>query len=206
MRALLLPLIASCSLVLSGCSAVYSVHPLNTNEDAVEEPALEGKWTPGDEDKSQFCIQKSDGREYNMLISHPNSKLLQLYKINLVRLNSDLLADIAFKSQLFDREEFEPPLGSITHHVIVKLDISENDLGYAPLDADVIGKQNAEGSAHLDYLLTDDELLVTASTEDLRQYLSAYGDRVFPSFSHLQRMIESDGTGASVPCSLPTAP
>ena len=40
MRALLLPCLAVCSLALSGCSAVYSAHPLNTKEDAVEVPAL----------------------------------------------------------------------------------------------------------------------------------------------------------------------
>lgn len=206
MRALLLPFIASCSLVLSGCSAAYSVHPLNTSEDAVEEPALEGKWTPGDGDKSGLCIQKSDGTEYNMLVSDPDSKIIQLFKINLVRLNSDLFADIAFKSQLFDREQVDLPLGAITNHVIVKLDISENDLAYAPWDPDVIDKQNKEGSAHLDYLTTDDAMLVIASTEDLRQYISIYSDRLFPEFSHYRRLADDEPTAAAVPCSLPTPP
>lgn len=206
MRALLLPFIASCSLILSGCSAVYSAHPLYTNEDAVEEPALEGKWTPGNDDKTAFCIQKSDGTEYNMVVSEPDSKIIQLFKINLVRLNSDLFADIAFKSQLFDREEVDPPLGTITNHVIVKLDISENDLAYAPLDADVIEKQSKEGSAHLDYLDTNDAMLLTASTEDLRQYISIYSDRLFPEFSHYRRLADDEPTAAAVPCSLPTPP
>lgn len=208
MRALLLPFIASCSLALSGCSAVYSVHPLYTNEDAVEEPALEGKWTNNtDKGDEVLCIQKSDGTEYNLVVSSPSARIIVLYKLNLLRLNDQLFADMIFKSQLVDRMEAGVPLGTIFNHVIVKLDVSATDLAYAALDADVIEKQNREGLPPLDYIATDDAMLLTGSTEDLRHYISVYGDRIFTSQGHYQRMNESDGPGTvSVPCSFPTPP
>lgn len=208
MRALLLPFIASCSLFLSGCSAVYSVHPLNTSEDAVEEPAFEGKWTGDETGKGDetLCIQKTDGTEYNLVVSSPSSKILALYRINLVRLNDQLFADMIFKSQLIDGTEPSVPLGTTFSHVIAKLEVSDHDLAYAGLDGDVIEKQNHDGLPPLEYLTTEDAMLLTGSTEDLRQYISVYGDRIFTSFSHYQRMPEDGPRTASVPCSLPTPP
>jgi hypothetical protein len=207
MRALLLPCFAVCSLALSGCSAVYSAHPLSTNEDAVEEPALEGIWTDSDDDKAQFCIQKSDAHAYNMTIVDPDSKLTAIYRIDLVRLNDLLFADMVFQKMAIDRTQIEPPLGTISNHVIVKLDISEDVLTYFPMDSRAIQNQNGEGYSQLEFISEGDVMLLTTSTQDLRQYLSGYSEKVFSDSGHLTRKIDDGTPGTStMTCGLPTPP
>jgi len=197
MRALLLPCLSIISLVLSGCRIVYSVHPLSTSDDAVEEPALEGAWTSGGNDDTVLCVQKSDGHTYSMFVTSPSSKLVEVYEINLVRLNDQLFADIFVKEQAVDHTEVEPPLGSISNHVIIKLDIAEDDLAFSGLDASAIQQQTTEGLPSLDFLDAGDVMLLTASTDDLRQYLSAYADRVFLSNDHYTRKIDEEAGGTS---------
>lgn len=206
MRALLLPCLAVCSLALSGCSAVYSVHPLNTKEDAVEEPALQGTWTTGKDNDSDLCIQKSEGHAYSMIMFDPDSKLTEIYQINLVRLNDQLFADIVFDQQAVDRTKFDTPLGTITNHVIVRLEIAEDDLTYWVLDSRAIRNLSEEGYPPLDFLDINEGILLTTSTDGLRQYLYQYPDRVFTDSDHYKRMINEE-TGAPVmACSLPTPP
>jgi hypothetical protein len=206
MRALLLPCLALCSLALSGCSVVYSVHPLSTKVDAVEVPALQGAWTTGKDDDGDLCIQKSDGHAYSMILFDPTSKLTEIYQINLVRLNDQLFADIVFDKETVDRTEIEPPLGSITNHVIVKLEITENDITYSALDSSAIRNLSQQGYTPLDFLDVNEGILLTTSTDDLRQYLSLYSDRVFTDPEHYKRKI-NDETGAPVmACSVPTPP
>ena len=206
MKALLLPCLAVCSLAMSGCSVAYSVHPLNTKEDAVEEPALQGVWTTGKDDDGDLCIQKSDGHAYSMIMFDPASKLTEIYEINLVRLNDRLFADIVFDQQAVDRTKFETPLGTLTNHVIVKLDIAEDDITYFPLDSRAIRNLSQEGYPPLGFLEVNEGILLTTSTDDLRLYLSLYPDRVFTDSEHYKRKINEETGMPVTSCSLPTLP
>jgi hypothetical protein len=196
MRALLLPCLAVCSIALSGCS-VYSAHPLANSEDAVEEPALVGAWTPVESGSDDVCIQKADGHGYSLIRFDPNSKLTEIYQIDLVRLNDQLFADMVFKKEVVDRTEVEPALGTIANHVILKVDIADDDLTYYALDPDAIREQNKQGSAPVQLLEEDDTMLLTASTDEMREYLSAYADRVFVSGVRYTRKIDAEEAGGA---------
>jgi hypothetical protein len=206
MKALQLPLLAVCSLALSGCSVAYSVHPLSTKGDAVEVPALQGVWTTGKDDDSDLCIQKSDGHAYSMILFDPTPKLTEIYQVNLVRLNNQLFADVVFDKQAVDRTEFETPLGTLTNHVIVKLDIAEDDLTYSVLDSSAIRNLSQQGYTPLDFLDVNEGILLTTSTDDLRQYLSLYSGRVFTDPEHFKRKINEETGTPITACSLPTPP
>ena len=206
MRALLSLCLAVCSLALSGCSVVYSAHPLNSKEDAVEEPALQGTWTSGEDNNSDLCIQKSDGHAYSMIMFDPTVKLTEIYEINLVRLNDQLFADIVFDEETVDRTKIEPPLGAITNHVIVKLDVSDDDIAYSVLDTSAIRTQNEVGYSPLDSLKINQGILLTTPTDDLRQYLSLYSDKVFSDSDHFKRKIDERTGSPVMTCSLPTPP
>ncbi len=207
MRAMLLPCLAVLSLVLAGCKGVYSDQPLNTSEDAVQEPALEGVWTNGDSDDTQLCVQRSDGHAYSLIVSEPSSKITQVFQINLVRLNHELFADMVFQKQVVDRTEAELPLGTIPNHVIVKLDIADDDLAYSALDYGTIQNLDKEGYPPLQFLDEGDVVLLTTSTGDLRQYLSVYADHVFGSPEHYTRKVDQEAGGSSTTaCSVPTPP
>ena len=105
MRALLLPSLACLSLILSGCSAVNSAHPLYTSEDAVQEPALVGTWISDDKDMPEFVFQKSDGNAYNMVLTDEESKTVYLYEVHLVRLEDQTFMDIVFRKQTVNGTE-----------------------------------------------------------------------------------------------------
>jgi len=190
MRALLLPSLACLSLILSGCSAVNSAHPLYTSEDAVQEPALVGTWISDDKDMPEFVFQKSDGNAYNMVLTDEESKTVYLYEVHLVRLEDQTFMDIVFRKQTVNGTEAGEALGVIPHHVIAKVEITENDLAYAVMDSDAVEKQNATGYLPFEFVKDGDTMLITSPTEVMREYFSTHSGLVFSDFEHLTRKAE----------------
>jgi hypothetical protein len=190
---LLLFLVSAC-LGLSGC-APSSVHPLYTDQDAVVDPALEGTWSSGSDQKAELGFQKSGDHKYDLAIlckgdksECPNTEVRQNDEVNLVRLGGQLFMDLAFKDQTIDGVEVDEPLGVLHAHVIVKVKISGDELAYATLDEEAIRKQSISGSSPLDYYQMSNEImLVTAQTEALRAFVSAHTEEVFSDFEHLSR-------------------
>lgn len=224
MRALLIPCVAFCSLALSGCSVVYSVHPLATKDDAVDEPALVGQWKPSSDD-ARLCIQKGDHNIYTLLVADSDSKpdsdskaerdsksekdpkLVEAYQITLVRLEDQLFADMVATDQAVDGTRIEPPAGTLRHHVILRLKVTDSDLAYSALRTSAIEEAKKQGLAPWDYLEIDDGLLLTASTEELRWSVSHYADRLFDEDEeHFIRVTESDANGSSTLCPAITPP
>jgi hypothetical protein len=187
MKALVLSSLVLLCLALSGCTA-YSIHPLYTSEDAVVAPALEGTWIEADKnDPSEFRLQKSGAHEYSLVLSSPDSKIDQNYSVNLVRLGDQLFMDIVFKGQTIDGTRIDDPLGAVSTHVVVKVNVTGDKLAYATLDGDAIKKQNSSETLRLEYTETDETVLVTAQTVDLRRYLSVHPNDVFSDYEQLTR-------------------
>ena len=185
MKALLLLSLAALCLFLSGCPA-YSVHPLYTDQDAVVEPALEGTWTDSSDEKSEFRFKRSGDHEYTLVVSDPDSRIEQNYKVNLVRLGDQLFVDLAFKDQTVNGAKIDDPIGVVPTHAIAKVSISGDDLAYATLEDEPIQKQNP-GRDGLRYVATEETLLVTAHTEALRRYVSVHADDAFSEWNHFTR-------------------
>ncbi len=221
MKALLIPFAAFCSLGISGCRVVYTVHPLNTSEDAVEEPALVGQWASSSNSDDQFCILKADNHTYTMVISATDSKsdedgksaadaksetattMVGTYQITLVRLDDQLFADMVAKDLVVNGTKVEGPIGSVNHHVILKLDLTDSELGYKVLDSSAIRQANEQGYATLPYVEIDDGILLTAPTEELRFSVSHFADRLFETDEeHFTRVTDADAQASSPsPCS-----
>lgn len=216
MRALWIPWVACCSLALSGCHAVYSAHPLHTSEDAVEEPALVGEWKSSSNDGDRFCIQKGEDNTYTMIVSDSENEsksdgdakpekaltIMQKYQITLVQLDNQLFADMVPSGQLVGGREVDPPVGAVYHHILIKLELADPDLGYFLLDSSTVREANAQGYAPLGYMEIDDGILLTASTEELRWAVSHYADRLFRnSEEHYVRATGNEADGTPSPCS-----
>ncbi len=201
MRALLIPCVAFCSLVLSGCNVVYSVHPLATKDDAVDEPALVGQWTETDDSSHErLCIQKADTNTYTLIVSESDpksdkeAKLVEAYQVTLVRLDDQLFADMVAKGQALNGTDIDPPVGALYHHVIVKLDLTDSDLRYTVLDPGAIREANQQGYAPLSFIEIDDGILLTAPTEELRWTVSHYPDLLFQEGGHYTRLTEGEAS------------
>jgi len=225
MRAFLIPCVAFCSLALSGCSVVYSVHPLATKDDAVDEPLLVGQWKHSGDGDSSMCIQKGDHGTYTMIIadddaksesdpkpaSDPNaekpSKLVETYQVTLVQLEDKLFADMVAGDLAVDGTKVDLPVGAVKRHSIVKLNVTDSDLTYTVLRTSAIREAKEQGYAPLDFVEIDDGLLLTSSTEDLRFSVSHFADRLFEEDEdHFTRVIDNGAVGSSHPCPAITPP
>jgi hypothetical protein len=187
MHARLLPFLSLVCLVLSGCSA-YSAHPLYTTQDAVVEPALEGTWTAKPDDDAEFSIQKSGEHGYSLTIPTSSEKSVQTYKVNLVRLGNQLFADMIFDSETVQGKKIDSPVGAVPMHVIVRIEVTADQLSYAVLDEEAIKKQNAVEATPLKLLQTDEALVITEETDALRHYISIHAPDIFGKPDRLKRM------------------
>ncbi len=179
-------------LPLIGCPS-YSLHPLCTDQDAVVEPALEGTWLGTDPgDKGEITFKKVGEHEYSAASFDADPKVIQTYKIHLVRLGGQLFMDYIADEQTIAGAKLDNPPGVIATHMIMKVKVSGDDLAYATLEDDAIRKQNPTGGGPLDYQITDEgAVLVTAQTDTLRRYISAHTDDTFSSFDHLKRKVNA---------------
>ena len=206
MRALWLTCFTLCALA-SGCKCVYSFRPLYTVDDAVEDPSLVGEWRSERNRGVALCIEKAEGSSYNLIASSSQSeaesekpsKLLEIYKVTLVRLDDQLFADMVAGSQLVNGMEVDAPAGAIYHHVIIKLDLNNSELEYSLLDSDAIQEANEQGFAPLPYVDVGDTVLVTASTEELRWAASRYADRLFLEKGERYTKVNDVDAGGSSP-------
>jgi hypothetical protein len=219
MRASLILCVAFCSLALSGCSTVYSAYPLNTSEDAVEEPALLGEWKSTTHEDDGFCIINGDHNSYVLITSVKGAqsnqgansegdrtaeqppKLLQAYQVTLVRLGDQLFADMVGVGQALNDTEIEPLAGARYHHIILELNLTDSDLGYSVLGTAAVKEASQQGYAPLSYVEIGDDILLTASTEELRWAVSHYTDRLFSdSDEHYVHLTDSGSDRPPSPC------
>jgi len=163
------------------------LHALYTDQDEVEEPALEGTWSLGPDDNGGLAFQKSGKHEYTLAIFCTDTKVTQNYEVHLVRLGDQLFMDLIFKDQTVDGTEVDSPLGVVPAHVIAKVKISGDDLAYATLEDDAIRRRGSAGDISLDYEMENGSMFVTAQTDALRRYISAHAEDVFSDFEHLKR-------------------
>jgi len=194
MRALLAPCFALGFLTLSGCTAVYTVHPLATGEDNGDAPELPGTWISSKDKDDKFCIQKDDHGSYSLVLSDPDSKAVEVYNVDLVRLDNQLYGDMVYHKAYFNGKDYDGPAGSVDFHVISKLELSQTDMSISILDSEAIKDANKTGYAPLDFIDTDGAMLLTSSTEDLRWSLLHYSDRLFAD-SDSEHYVKSTETG-----------
>ena len=99
--------------------------------------------------------------------------------------------DLALKSEAVCQTDIGDQLGVVPHHVIAKVDITQEDLAFSSMDADLILKQNMGEYFPLEHVDSEGLLLITSPTESLRKYISDYAGNVFSDEEHLTRKPES---------------
>jgi len=189
----LVGLVILASIFLAGCP-VSDLYPLYNSSDNVDEPMLVGKWIPPDpNDKGTISFEKTSGGGYRMIIDDPDSGLYDQYVVHLVRLGGNLFADIRFSGRGHGEVSADMPIGMIAAHMVVKLTVTKDDLGWATMDddalknilkADVPPQKPAVGNMAYD----SDNSLVLADTETLRQYVTTHAKDGFSEGDHWHRM------------------
>lgn len=192
MKKPLLGLAILASVFLAGCP-VSDLHPLYNSSDNVLEPLLVGKWIPPDSgDKGYIAFEKSSGSGYTMILSDPDTGLTDRYDFQLVRLGGNLFADLHFSTRTHADKNVDMPIGVIATHMVVKLTVTQDDLGWATMDDDALknvlkndAPSEKSGVGNMAY--DSDDSLVMAGTETLRRYVTAHATDGFSEGDHWRR-------------------
>lgn len=194
MKKPLLGLVILASIFLAGCP-VSDLHPLYNSSDNVSEPLLVGKWVPKDEsgDKGFLAFEKASGSGYTMILSDSDTGLTDRYDVQLVRLGGNLFADLRFANRARGDKTSDMPFGVIATHMVVKLTVTKDDLGWATMDDDslknILKKDApAEKPAVGNLAYDSDNSLVMADTETLRRYVTAHATDGFSEGDHWHRV------------------
>jgi hypothetical protein len=192
MKKTILGLVIVASFFLAGCP-VSDLHPLYNSSDNVSEPLLVGKWTPPDAgDKGFIAFEAASNGGYTMIVQDPDSKDADHYDVRLVRLGENLFADLRFANRARGEANVDMPIGVIATHMVVKLTVAKDDLGWAAMDDDAMklfsktdARPDEPASGKLEY--DSDTLLVLSGTETLRRYVVAHATDGFPEIVRWHR-------------------
>lgn len=191
----LIPIVLA-ALFLSACGPVLTVNPLFEESDRVFEPALLGTW--GDAGSS-FTF-KPYGKKLYFLVYRDGPKQSQ-YIVTVGKLGDQLFMDAYPSERKYNdagkpiiQESNEAFLPAVPMHVIMKVDIRDDDLYLALLDQEW-------AAAHLDKITfdygpgsaiktpDDDILFLTLPTDKLQDLVKSYKDdtEAFPAEEPLTR-------------------
>jgi hypothetical protein len=192
MKKTILGLVIVASIFLAGCP-VSDLHPLYNESDNVVEPLLVGKWIPPDaNDKGSIEFHDGPGSSYTMVVQDPDSKDADHYDVHLVRLGGNLFADLRFTNRTRGEANVDMPIGVIAAHVLTKMTVTKDDLGWATMEEDpwknflkndVPPEKHTVGNLEYD----SDASLVLADTESLRRYVVAHAKDGFSEADHWHR-------------------
>jgi len=192
MKKTILGLAIVASIFLAGCP-VSDLHPLNNGNDHVVEPLLVGKWIfQNSDDKGSISFEKASGNGYAMILDDPETGLTDRYDVQLVRLGENLFADLHFSNRAHGNTTVDMPFGVVTTHIVAKLTITKDDLGWATMEDDalknILKKDAPPEKPAVGTLPYDSEnSLVLADTETLRRYVTAHAKDGFSDGDHLKR-------------------
>jgi hypothetical protein len=198
----------SLAAILVGCVPVMSLHPLYTEKDIIFEEKLLGTWVDDsndtvwefqrvvDESEKAIEFKRPDRPEnaYKLLFHDNKDGTKGSFFAHLVKLENKLFLDV-YPSQLpyVPKDPNEGWLYNIFFlvpvHTFIRVDSIDPQLGMMLTDDDGMKKLLAEDPNAVKYELTDDNLILTASTQELQAFVLKYADdsRVFSNEIVLSR-------------------
>jgi hypothetical protein len=179
-------------ITLSGCWTL-SIYPLFTEEDLITDPMLEGIWgDPEDPEDETWDFKQMNDKSYRLIVREDEQRLLidpakdGLFEVHLLQLGDYKFLDIY-------PEEPEGVNGFYKSHVIpahsfVRVRIEGNVLLTAGLDIEWLGEQLDQGLLDISHEQRNDEIVLTASTEELQRWVLENIDVAFEKFEELSRL------------------
>jgi len=165
------------------CGCVPSIHGIATEETTVWDEQLLGKW--GDADKAddpnaefwQFEKGQGDGR-YRLL--HSDKGKVGEFDAVMVQLGDMLFLDL-FPGENDDLENVNElyRVHLVRAHLFIRVDELGEKLKLRFMDVDDVKELVKENPAVVKHETRDDEIILTADTEELQYFLLRYGDEIF---------------------------
>jgi hypothetical protein len=179
-------------LALAGCGPVMSLFPLRTAEDKLFDEQLLGEWRQVDPDKQKTISNEAAGDEHRWTFTRAGDgsgydvKVLWTDKkkkdglissAHLVQLGNFLFIDFQGYSGEEDGFGYHP-FPVVNAHMLarIRLQAAQKSLRIDFLKDDWIRNQIKAGKPVLATLDTDENLLVTATTQELRKFALAHAE------------------------------
>jgi len=176
MRITTIALLLSVVLILGGCGPVESQNPLFTDKDVTFDPGLVGTWVSDDD--GAVTLKRSHGQTYKGVYrENPREKPIAVE----ARLGD--VVGLRFLDVMFLSEEAHGG------HMFFRYSRDASVLQLTGLNSDWVQKVLTSGETKLDYQMVKDEIVLTAPTDDLRQFVVKYASEkeAFPVVMEFHR-------------------
>jgi len=179
-RRYLTALFAIAALVcLVSCAPVLSLHPWYADNDVVFQPALLGSWfDPTEKDpQAGLVFEKGEANSYKVTcIDFSETQHLDLvFDAHLVKLDGKLFIDAVQASAKVRGEQVD--LGAVVAgHLVGRISIQGDALQIRFLDDDWVKKGIEAGKISITHEDVDGTPVLTASTQELQEFLLAHAD------------------------------
>jgi len=171
--------LAMCLLVAyAGC--VGSLHPLYTAESAIEDDRIVGKWVEYDpvyemHGRSSLVITENGNKVYTL--TKTTKKGVFNYDLHLVSVGDMTFWDLHRK--MTDAEKSEP--GSFVRlHQFIRYELADNKM--RQFVCEVKKFEETLIAEKVPFVKKDDQIIITAETNELHNFLSKHGKQIFPEF------------------------
>lgn len=166
-------------LALAATSAcVPSLQQLYSNKVLTFEPALIGTWISEDA-KDTSIISQSGDSVYDIIYSQEG--VPAKFEGHLARLNNKLFLDTYPEDPEIKNDFYKTHL--IPAHMFSEIEINGDSLQFAVLDDQWLGDQLDSGSVNIGQVRIEGDIILTASTDDLQNFVAKYADNedAFPN-------------------------
>jgi hypothetical protein len=157
-----IPTAAVAMLTITGCARLTSTQPLAKTEDSIFDPALVGTWTDGDQ--GIYSVKPAKDRSYEIDCTGKNGEKFEL-NARLTEIRGHRILDVWARQEV--------PFGIAGHAFFHVANVPDG------LEVRVVGSewlvQQIENTQSPAYFRQGSDLVITASTEELREFVSRYG-------------------------------
>jgi hypothetical protein len=181
------------ALILASCVPIMSLRQWYTDPQLVLEPGFAGDWYAMDDGKVDeswiISIVQDLDKGYTLAVpedKHPD--VSDTYEIHLFRMGVQLYADECEGKSKWKGEELSAGVFMIQGHAVGKVTLSGDDLRMDFLDDDYVKDALKANPKVVRYETLGDTTILTASVEELQQFLkSATGPKAFSFHVGLRR-------------------
>jgi hypothetical protein len=164
-----------------GC--VPSIHGIATKENTVWDESLLGSWgepdKAGDPNAEVWRFEKVD-KEYTYKLTHTQHEKTGEFQVSLVQLGGELYLDL-FPDENKDMENVNDlyQMHLVAAHLIMKVDETGEKLRLRFMDPDEVKKLVEKDPSLVKHEMRDDQVILTAGTDELQVFLLQYADQIF---------------------------
>ena len=171
----ILRLIAALAITAAMTACVPSLHPLYGEDDSLFNSSLLGGWVydDGDGQKALWTFTQSGHKNYRLVTREDDKSAT--FDVHLLKIGERLYLDIRPVEGTGDTDLYNAL--SIRSHTFLSVVVERATLSVALMDQDWLKDHLGSGGLVLDHHRLDDgNVLLTASTQDLQEFILRHGN------------------------------